>query len=403
MRFGFFFFAEYVNVFIISALTVTLFFGGWNAPFPWPWPTELTFDPGSLGIGMLLGVAIIPVVLTLAFAAPIWLASSRIKGWQALIGGFVLANLFIVAVIGAWAYIGLDWVAGLLWFLRQDLRLRVHLRLDARHAAAGADRPADGLRLEVDAPGVAPQPVPDRRRDRRRQDREALMSLVPGLGIAKGMALTLRRFFEPKVTIKYPEQRAPVPHKFRGRLQLLYDEWGTIKCETCFQCAQACPIECIDMGGIDTRGRYHVHWGAPETYGERREELALRRSGRPVPDPAYRPFAAVDLRELDRILDEYDHDPAEMLAILEATQTAYGYLPVAALKRISQRTGAWYAMIYGTATYYSHLRFEPAAASAAGSGRHREPAARGDLPRRARRIARRRTQEPQAGAGVTRW
>ena len=39
-----------------------------------------------------------------------------------------------------------------------------------------------------------------------------------------------------------------------------------------------------------------------------------------------------------------------MLAILEATQAAYGYLPVAALKRISQQTGAWYAMIYGTAT-----------------------------------------------------
>ena len=117
MRFGFFFFAEYVNVFIISALTVTLFFGGWNAPFPWPWPVDIAFNPGNLGIGMLLGVAIIPVVLTLLFAAPIWLASSRIKGWQALIGGFVLANLFIVAIVGAWAYIGLDWVAGLLWFL----------------------------------------------------------------------------------------------------------------------------------------------------------------------------------------------------------------------------------------------------------------------------------------------
>jgi ferredoxin len=189
------------------------------------------------------------------------------------------------------------------------------------------------------------------------------MSLIPGLGIAKGMALTLRRFFEPKVTIKYPEKRYVVAPKFRGRLQLLYDEWGTIKCETCFQCAQACPIECIDMGGIDTRGRFHVHWGAPETYGERREESALRRSGRPVPDPAYRPFPTVDLRELDRILDEFDHDPAEMLRILEATQTAYGYLPVAALKRISQLTGAWYAMIYGTASYYSHLRFEPAEAT----------------------------------------
>ena len=32
MRFGFFFFAEYVSVFILSALTVTLFLGGWNAP-----------------------------------------------------------------------------------------------------------------------------------------------------------------------------------------------------------------------------------------------------------------------------------------------------------------------------------------------------------------------------------
>jgi hypothetical protein len=189
------------------------------------------------------------------------------------------------------------------------------------------------------------------------------VSFVPGLGIVKGMALTLRRFFEPKVTVMYPEVRLDVPHKFRGRLQLLYDEWGTLKCETCFQCAQACPIECIDMGGIDTRGRYHVHWGAPETYGERREESALRRSGRPVPDPAYRPFAQVDLGEVDRILEEFDHDPVRMLEILEATQAAYGYLPVAALKRISHATGAWYAMIYGTATYYAHLRFEPPAAS----------------------------------------
>jgi ferredoxin len=177
------------------------------------------------------------------------------------------------------------------------------------------------------------------------------------------MALTLRRFFEPKVTIMYPEVRADVAPKFRGRLQLLYDEWGTLKCETCFQCAQACPIECIDMGGIDTRGRYHVHWGASETYGERREESALRRSGRPVPDQAFRPYEPIDLGLVDEILVSFDHDPAHMLAILEATQEAYGYLPVAALKRISHQTGAWYAMIYGTASYYAHLRFEPPTAT----------------------------------------
>jgi NADH-quinone oxidoreductase subunit H len=117
MRFGFFFFAEYVNVFIMSALTVTLFFGGWNAPFPWPFETSVAFDPASLGIGLLILIAVVPVVLTLLFAAPFWIASSRIKTWQALAIGFVLANLFIVGLLVAWAYVELDWVAGILWFM----------------------------------------------------------------------------------------------------------------------------------------------------------------------------------------------------------------------------------------------------------------------------------------------
>ncbi len=185
------------------------------------------------------------------------------------------------------------------------------------------------------------------------------MSFVPGLGMVKGMALTLRRFFEPKATIRYPEVPATIAPKFRGRLQLLYDEYGTLKCETCFQCAQACPIECIDMGGIDTKGRFHVHWGAPETYGERREESALRRSGRTVPDPAYVHFEGIDPQPLDEILADVDYDPKRMLEIFERTQAAYGYLPVAALKRISFATGAWYAMLYGTASYYRQFHFEP--------------------------------------------
>ena len=184
------------------------------------------------------------------------------------------------------------------------------------------------------------------------------MSFVPGLGIAKGMALTLRRFFAPKATIQYPETAPDVAVRFRGRLQLLYDELGNLKCETCFQCAAACPVECIDMGGFDTRGRFHVHWGAPEQYAERREESAMRRSGRPVPDTEYSHFPPIDATAVDDILAKYDYDHKEMLAILESIQRAYGYLPVAALKRVSQVSGAPYALIYGIATYYRHLRFE---------------------------------------------
>jgi len=191
------------------------------------------------------------------------------------------------------------------------------------------------------------------------------MSFIPGIGLVRGMGLTLRRFFQPKATIRWPEEKADVAPKFRGRLQLLYDEYGTLKCETCFQCAQACPIECIDMGGMDTKGRFHVHWGAAETYGERREESALRRSGRTVADPMYARYEAIDLAAVDEILELHDYDPKGMLAILEETQTAYGYLPVAALKHISRMTGAWYATIYGTATSYRHLRFEPPAVETA--------------------------------------
>src|SRR4051794_5436459 len=199
------------------------------------------------------------------------------------------------------------------------------------------------------------------------------MSLVPGMGIVRGMGVTLRKFFAPKATIMYPEQPADVAPKFRGRLQLLYDEYGTLKCETCFQCAQACPIECIDMGGIDTKGRFHVHWGPPEQYDERREESALRRSGRPVPDAAYTHFEGLDITALDEILARHDYDPKQLLPILEATQDAYRYLPVAALKHISRMTGAWYAMLYGTASFYRHLRFEPPSAAVPAPGRKAPP------------------------------
>lgn len=181
---------------------------------------------------------------------------------------------------------------------------------------------------------------------------------VPGLGIAKGLVFAFTQAFRPKRTIQYPEVQNPISPRHRGRLILLYDEAGTLKCETCFQCAAACPIECIDMGGVDTRQRYHVHWGPAEQYAERREESALRRSGRPVPDRTFEPFATIDLAPLDAILARHDFRPRAAVRILEDTQDVYGHLPVAALQHIAFRTGAWYSELYGIATSYPHLRFE---------------------------------------------
>ena len=122
MRFGFFFFAEYIGVFIISALTTVLFLGGWNAPFPFP-HLSWVVDPGSLGIGLLFIVAIVPVLGTLLFAAPFYLFRSKTRWWVALIVGFVLFNVAVGGLFGLWAYINFDWVAGLFWFLGKTFTL----------------------------------------------------------------------------------------------------------------------------------------------------------------------------------------------------------------------------------------------------------------------------------------
>jgi NADH-quinone oxidoreductase subunit H len=117
MRFGFFFFAEYVNVFVLSALIVTLFFGGWTAPFDWPWPIAVHLDPGGLGIGLLILIGIVPVIGTLVLAAPFFVLRSSMPWWQALIIGFVLFNVVVVGAAFGLAFLGLDWVAGIAWFL----------------------------------------------------------------------------------------------------------------------------------------------------------------------------------------------------------------------------------------------------------------------------------------------
>jgi NADH-quinone oxidoreductase subunit H len=117
MRFGFFFFAEYVNVFVVSALSAVLFFGGWNAPFDWPWPVTVSLDPGGLGLGLIFLIALAPVVGTIILGLPFWLVSSRISTLRALVIGFVLFNLLIVAAFFGWAFVSAEWVSGLVWMM----------------------------------------------------------------------------------------------------------------------------------------------------------------------------------------------------------------------------------------------------------------------------------------------
>jgi NADH-quinone oxidoreductase subunit H len=119
MRFGFFYFAEYVNVFIISALLVTLFFGGWMAPFDWPWPYNLNWlDASGIGVAWVGIVVVALFVATDVLGAAIWLFGRGKWSAPAAFGlGFLIAGAGVTAIIGLACFIALDWMAGIFWFM----------------------------------------------------------------------------------------------------------------------------------------------------------------------------------------------------------------------------------------------------------------------------------------------
>ena len=172
----------------------------------------------------------------------------------------------------------------------------------------------------------------------------------PGGGIAKGMWVTLKNFWTPKVTRQYPEERPQMPERWRGRLDLIYDPFGEHKCEVCFQCAQVCPVEAIDMSGFDTQGN-RIRYGMPEIYDERRDPNAYRRAGqpaRPMRNPA-RWDESVDTPWVDETVDAFGGRPEALVAIFRAVEERYGYLPERALRRISDRMTIHWAQVFGAA------------------------------------------------------
>lgn len=65
------------------------------------------------------------------------------------------------------------------------------------------------------------------------------------LSIAKGLSITFRHGFKPKVTVQYPEQKRPVYKRYRGRHKLHRYEDGLERCIGCSLCAAACPARAI--------------------------------------------------------------------------------------------------------------------------------------------------------------
>lgn len=71
----------------------------------------------------------------------------------------------------------------------------------------------------------------------------------------KGMSLTFRHVFRPKVTQQYPEEQTELHPRWRGTHRMEVHADGRPKCVACGLCPTVCPANCIKLvGGEDDQG-----------------------------------------------------------------------------------------------------------------------------------------------------
>lgn len=67
-----------------------------------------------------------------------------------------------------------------------------------------------------------------------------------GKGLLKGLAITLKHWFEWDQTVQYPEERPHLQERFRGNLYLEFE-----KCIACGTCVKVCPNDVLSF--VDAR------------------------------------------------------------------------------------------------------------------------------------------------------
>ncbi len=76
------------------------------------------------------------------------------------------------------------------------------------------------------------------------------------ISILRSIWTVLTHTFRKPVTVQYPEKKAYLPPRWRGRIILSRDPDGEERCVACYLCAVACPVDCIALQATeDEHGR----------------------------------------------------------------------------------------------------------------------------------------------------
>src|SRR3954453_13397084 len=76
------------------------------------------------------------------------------------------------------------------------------------------------------------------------------------ISLLRTIWLTFLHTFRKRATISYPEKKAPLHPRWRGRIVLTKDPDGGERCVGCYLCAGAFPVDCIALRATeDENGR----------------------------------------------------------------------------------------------------------------------------------------------------
>src|SRR6266487_3906514 len=87
----------------------------------------------------------------------------------------------------------------------------------------------------------------------------------PGLGLIKGLGITLKHMLQPSITQQYPDEKPDLPARTRGVIALKQEN-----CTVCWKCSRECPDWCIYIES-------HKETHPPATGGRARSVKVLDR------------------------------------------------------------------------------------------------------------------------------
>lgn len=68
-----------------------------------------------------------------------------------------------------------------------------------------------------------------------------------GMGLIRGMMISMRNMLRPDITVKYPYERLTIPERARWAVALKLDDEGNHKCTACLTCVRVCPDFVLDL------------------------------------------------------------------------------------------------------------------------------------------------------------